>query len=100
MSIDVAQLDLPEEVSVRDAADILGIDPKTVLGYITEGVLPARDIALPSSKRAVWRLKLGDVVELRTGYVRHEPAPQSNGNGHPKRCRPAKKYEPKILKRN
>jgi hypothetical protein len=100
MSINVAQFDLPEEVTVRDAAGILGVDPKTVIGYITEGVLPARNIALPSSKRPVWRLKLGDVVELRTGYVRQEPAPQNNGNGHPKRCRAAKKYEPKVLKRN
>lgn len=99
MSINFAQLDLPEEVRVRDAAGILGVGVKTVLGYITEGVLPARNAALPSSTRPMWRLKLQDVVEMRTGYTRHEPVPSTNGNGHAKRRRAVQKYEPKILKR-
>jgi hypothetical protein len=97
MSINVAQLDLPEEINVKDAADILGVNPKTVLGYITEGVLPARNVALPSSKRPLWRLKLRDVMALRTGYVRHEPPPRNNG--HPKQRQAVKKYEPKVLRR-
>lgn len=98
MSIDLAQLDLPDEVCVKDAAHILDVDRKTVLGYIIEGVLPARNAALPSSKRPLWRLRLRDVLELRTDYVRHEPTRQSKSESQKRRPTP-QKYVPKILKR-
>lgn len=100
MSINLAELNLPKEISVKDAAAILNIDRKTVLAYIKEGVLPARDVAVPSSKRPLWRLRLADVMEMRTAYRRYEQDAgnhKSNSNGT--RPRTARRYEPKLLKR-
>ena len=71
MGIDLGKLGLPKEISVKDAASILNVDRKTVLGYISEGVLPARNVALPSSQRPTWRVRLSD--------ERKEGGPATNG---------------------
>ena len=67
------QLELPQEVSTRKAAEILQVDKKTVLKYYTDGQLPARNIAPTSSARPEYRFPLKEVVEFRKGYEYHEP---------------------------
>lgn len=96
MSIDLEQYNIPEEVSVKDAATILSVDKKTVLGYIKQSVLPARDASLPSSLRPMWRIKLADVLEMRGGYERQEIESQE---AQQRSYKSVPKYEPKILKR-
>ncbi len=96
MSIDIGQYDIPAEISVKDAATILSVDKKTVLGYIKQSVLPARDASLPSSMRPMWKMLLADVLEMRNGYERQE----RNVDESPiPKYKPVPKYEPKILKR-
>ena len=62
------QLNLPDEVSAKQAAAILGVDKKTVLSYYRDGLIPARNIAPPSSSRPVFRFPLKNVLSLRSGY--------------------------------
>ncbi len=59
---------LPPEVGLREAAEMLGCDRKTVLRMIRESVLPWRDAATASSSRPLYRLRRDDVVRLRTTY--------------------------------
>ena len=68
----VEDLELPAELSLSEAARVLGVDKKTVLRYVRDGVLEWRDIAPPSSSRPTYRIKLESALKLRTGY-RSEP---------------------------
>ncbi len=65
----LASLGLPEEVSVGEAAQILGCDERSVLAYMKGGFLVWRNIAPPSSRRATYRITLESVRELRTCYL-------------------------------
>jgi hypothetical protein len=64
-----ADLNLPAELSLAEAADVLGVDKKTVLRYMRDGLLEWRDIAPPSSSRPTYRVKLESALKLRTGYI-------------------------------
>ena len=57
------------EVTIREAAELLGVGQKTVTKYVRQGLLIARDAAPPSSARPLWKLPLDAVLELRGGYV-------------------------------
>ncbi len=54
----------PKYISVREAAKILDVSKDTIQGYIREGRLPAKNIAL-ASKRPTYRLLLDDVIAKR-----------------------------------
>jgi hypothetical protein len=66
-------LELPEEVGTERASEILGVSKDTLVGYLKEGRLPYRDIALRSSSRPVFRIPLAAVLEMRTGHEVAEP---------------------------
>lgn len=63
------QTDLPPEVSITEAADILNVSRKTVYKMISAGALRVRDAAPPGSRRARYRLLRDEVTERRTAYV-------------------------------
>ncbi len=67
--IDLDKLQLPEEITVGEAAKILDVSPRTVKRYVEDGLLVARNIAPLRSKQATFRIPLAAVVELRTHYV-------------------------------
>ena len=68
--------DLPGEVSVREAADILGVDKHLVLKYLDAGWLEWRDVSAPGSSRPTFRLKLDSVLQMRTTYRTGRPRAQ------------------------
>lgn len=89
------KLELPKEVNLADAAEILGVSVKTAKRYIQDGLLIARNIAPLRSVNAVYRVPLSAVIELRTGYaVQDKPKQQL-----PSRRRKMKQYQPRTMKR-
>jgi hypothetical protein len=95
------RLDLPEEVSTKQAAAILGCCRHTVLQYLADGLLEWRNTAPPSSTRPVFRLTLRSVLELRRAYQHgspHPPRPAEPANGRPRRPPPAN-FTPQHLRR-
>ena len=62
------RLELPPEVSLSEAAEVLGVDKKTVIKYLRGGLLEWRNIAPPTSSRPTFRIKLESVLNLRTHY--------------------------------
>lgn len=74
----IRRLDLPDEVSAQQAAEILGVTKRTVLKYYSEGLLPARNIAPPSSTRPSYRFPLDKIVDFRSSYEYCEPAPKAS----------------------
>jgi hypothetical protein len=64
----VAGLDLPTELSLREAAQVLGCDPKTVLRYIDDGMLQWRNAAPASSSRPIYKICSQSAIRLRTSY--------------------------------
>ena len=52
------RLELPPELSLAKAAEVLGVDKKTVLRHMHDGILEWRNIAPPSSSRPTFRIKL------------------------------------------
>jgi hypothetical protein len=96
----IRRLDLPEELTTQQAADILGCCKHTVLQYLEQGLLEWRNVAPPSSHRAVFRFTLRSVLELRLGYQRGgqlpPPAPSSKGR---RKAVPPSDYQPKHLRR-
>jgi hypothetical protein len=95
------RLDLPDEVTTTEAAEILGCCKHTVLQYLVEGLLEWRNAAPPSSERPVYRLTLRSVLELRLGYRRgnpHPPLPVKASQTR-RRSRPSSDYQPKHLRR-
>jgi sulfur carrier protein ThiS len=70
---ELEKLDLPREVTTREAAQILDCDPKTVTKYIRHGDLEWRDIAAPDSSRPNYRITIASVLEMRQSYRRSFP---------------------------
>jgi hypothetical protein len=61
-------VEIPQELSVSQAAKVLGVDRKTVLKYLGGGLLEWRDIAPPGSTRPTYRMKRESVIAIRTTY--------------------------------
>jgi hypothetical protein len=77
------------ELTVDEAAQELGVHPKTVRKYIAEGALIARDAAPPSSQHHDWRIPFSAVTEMRAGYQQRSiPAPIKIARPHVKRFKP------------
>jgi hypothetical protein len=95
------RLDLPDEVTTTEAAEILGCCKHTILQYLVEGLLEWRNAAPPSSTRPVYRLTLRSVLELRLGYRRGNPLPPLPVKTSRIRRRSARvsDYQPKHLRR-
>jgi hypothetical protein len=95
------RLDLPDEVTTTEAAEILGCCKHTILQYLVEGLLEWRNAAPPSSTRPVYRLTLRSVLELRLGYRRGNPYPPLPVKASQTRRRSARvsDYQPKHLRR-
>ena len=87
-------LDLPQEVSLADAAMIANCDKKTIIRYMQDGVLEWRNIAPPSSSRPTYRLKLASVVALRTAYRRENPVSNHHVDDPASRITPLPKPAP------
>jgi plasmid maintenance system antidote protein VapI len=94
MAIDISKLNLPEEISVNDAARILTVSRRTVVRYIEDGLLIARNVAPLRSKQMSYRLPLKAVLEMRTSYELHQTS-----NAERKERRQVKRYEPQTMKR-
>lgn len=63
------QVTVEAEVSIAEAAQILGVDKKTIRSYLQGGYLAWRDIAPPKSSRPTFRIKLESVMKLRNSHV-------------------------------
>ena len=85
--------DLPEELTVTEAAAILGVSRKTVLQYINQRMLPVRDVAPWGSVNHSYRLPKNEVLAMRTGYDLVEPKKKSP----PKPKKISGGYKPKHL---
>lgn len=94
MSVNGCNLNLPQEVNTAEAAKILGVSRRTVIRYIEDGLLLARDVAPMRSKQKNYRMPLEAVVEMRTGYV-----VQHRHKSEPKQQRRTRQYEPQTMKR-
>jgi hypothetical protein len=70
---ELEKLNLPREVTTREAAQILGCDPKIVTKYIRHGDLEWRDIAAPDSSRPNYRITIASVLKMRQSYRRSFP---------------------------
>ena len=66
----IQKLNLPQEVTLKEAAQVLGCDAQTVMKFIRSGLLEFRDAGSPFNLRPTYRIKLESVVELRTTYRR------------------------------
>jgi hypothetical protein len=75
----------PKHIPVWQAARILGVSKNTVLGYIREGRLPTKNIALVG-KRATYRLLLDGVQAVRDAVQIARP-PSDPRPPEPKRRR-------------
>ena len=60
--------ELAQELTIKQAAEALGVHPLTIHRYIRAGRLPARNAALLSRQRARWRIALTDILAIRGGY--------------------------------
>jgi hypothetical protein len=90
----LSKLDLPEEIGVNEAAMILNVSRRTVIRYIEDGVLIARDAAPLRSKHKSYRLPLKAVIEMRTDYtIQQRPKPAATQQTLTGR------YEPTTMKR-
>lgn len=85
---------LPAEVSTAEAARILGVSKDTVLKLKEAGLLEYRNLAPPTSVRAVFRFLLASVLELRNSYQTDFPTPPILPQ--PQRRRVRQKQEPKY----
>jgi len=64
------QFNLIEELNLSEAAAVLGIDRRTVKKLIEQGVLVARIVSPPTSKRLRYRIPTEEVISLRNSYHR------------------------------
>jgi|GEM_PF-4702141 len=94
MSKLASKLELPEEVTLQEAADVLAVSVRTVRRYIDDELLIARNIAPLRSVKARYRLLLSAVMELRNHGVQEKPQPTK-----PQRRRQIKRYKPQALRR-
>jgi hypothetical protein len=92
ISVAGVKVTIPKEVSVDEAAKILGVARRTVTQYMEGGLLEWRDISTPKSSGPTFRLKLESVMKLRMNYqvgevyppiprVRRRPAQRPEGFG-------------------
>jgi hypothetical protein len=86
-------LDLPKEVSTKQAAQILGCSKDTLLAYKDAGLLEFRNLAPPTSSRPTFRFKLKSVLALRTNYEVEEALPTSPTKSPRRQVRGQKKYK-------
>lgn len=91
---DMGGYELQKEVSTAEAARILGVSKDTVLKLKEAGLLEYRNMAPPTSIRAVFRFLLASVLELRNSYQTDFPtAPIPS---QPQRRRVRQKQEPRY----
>jgi hypothetical protein len=90
----VESLRLPPELSLGEAAVVLGVDKKTVLRYMRDGVIEWRNIAPPSSSRPTFRIKLESALKFRTAYT-SEPA---EAGDRPKQIRATRQYQSRYVR--
>ncbi len=90
-------LRLPAELSLAEAATVLGVDKKTVLRYMRDGVIEWRNIAPPSSSRPTFRVKLESALKLRTAYT-SEPAEARDRPGRKQSTRPYQSRYVRIVR--
>ena len=90
----VSDYELPREVSTAEAARILSVSKDTVLRLKEAGLLEYRNLAPPTSIRAVFRFLLTSVLELRNSYQTDFPTPMSLPQ--PQRRRVRQKEQPKF----
>lgn len=89
------KLGLPAEVNVQEAAEVLAVSARTVKRYVEDGLLAARNIAPLRSVQAQYRIRLEDVIALRTAYqMQHKPDRQPVA---PRRRPPP--YTPRTMKK-
>jgi len=60
-----------DEMTVRQAAELLSVSPDTVRRYIAEGRLAARNISTRPGGRPQYRVLRSEVTSLREAYCRH-----------------------------
>ncbi len=88
------RLDLPDEVSTKEAAEILGVCKDTVIAYLEAGLLLSRSITLPGSTRPVYRIPRAAVVKMRTTYeVAESAAPLPPQEPPRRRVKGERKYK-------
>lgn len=94
-SSSLGPLNLPAELSLAEAAAVLGVDKKTVLRYMHDGVIEWRNIAPPSSSRPTFRIKLESALKLRTQYTSEPEQPRERTQ----RRRPAtRQYQSRYVR--
>jgi excisionase family DNA binding protein len=71
------------ELTVSQAATMLGISRHTVYRLIREGVLCCRRVGLPSSRRPTYRVLADEVSTLQRRYERQT---SQNANGSPRKA--------------
>jgi hypothetical protein len=84
---------LAAELTIREAAEVLGVCQKTVRRYLADGSLIARNAAPLASRRPAWRIPLAVALALRGCYQSQCKTRQAHASG----CR-AERYEPKLVK--
>ena len=85
---------LVEEVTTKEAAEILGVSKDTVLRLKKAGHLEYRDAATPGSSRSTFRFPLTSVLKIRTSYTTDIPPGKfrREENRHPSKSRNKTKY--------
>lgn len=93
-AMNVGDLELPPELSLAEAAEVLGVDKKTVIRYMHDGVLEWRNIAPPSSSRPTFRIKLESALKLRTHYTSEPEQPRE----HARKPRVTQRYQSRYVR--
>jgi len=62
-------VELPPELTLKQAAETLGVSTNTIRRYLADGSLPARDAAPMASQHAMFKIPLDAVLAMRGGYV-------------------------------
>ena len=66
--VETVKVEQPAELTVKQAAGLLGVSATTVRRRIMAGSLTARNAAQPSSRRPAWRLPADTIAVMRSGY--------------------------------
>lgn len=86
-------LQLPQEISTAQAAEVLGVSKDTVLLYREKGLLPYRNAAPPGSTKPIYLYPLDAVVKMRTAYQTDEPAPRRQSEPPRRRAKGEHRYK-------